>query len=285
MLNIFIKTFIIINFISSPIFSYEVKWVVDGLNEPESVIFDKNNDTIYISNINGDPLKLDNNGYISKISVDGQILDKKWITGLDAPKGMAMFDGYLFVADINKIWRINISNKEKKFFPVNNAGFLNDLEADNKGNIYASDMFKNRIYKLKNENITIWKQSKLLDSPNGLLIEGNYLIIACWGKIKSGFETEIKGKLLKVNLKTREIKKFFSNRPIGNLDGIVFNKNNGYLSTDWTNGKLLSINKKGIVTNSFNINKGSSDLEILMHKNLILIPMMKNNNLSAFQFD
>ena len=156
---------------------------------------------------------------------------------------------------------------------------------DKKGGIYASDMFKNRIYQLKNENITIWKQSKLLDSPNGLLIEGNYLIIACWGKIKSGFDTEIKGKLIKVNLKTREIEKFFSTRPIGNLDGIVFNKNNGYLSTDWINGKLFSINKKGIVTNSFKVNKGAADLEILMHKNLILIPMMKNNNLTAFQYD
>ena len=285
MLNIFIKTFFIIYFISTPIYSFEVKWVVDGLNEPESAIFDKKNNAVYISNINGDPLKLDKNGYISKISVNGQILDKKWITGLDAPKGMAIFNDHLFIADLNKIWRIKISNKEKKFFSVNDAGFLNDLVADKNGNIYASDMFKNRIYKLKNGNVTIWKQSKLLDSPNGLLIEGNDLIIASWGKIKSGFETEIKGKLLKVNLNTREIKKFFSNRPIGNLDGIVFNKDNGYLSTDWINGKLLSINKKGIVTDSIKINEGSSDLEILMHKNLILIPMMKNNNLTAFQYD
>ena len=109
MINLFIKSFIVIYFISSPIFSYEIKWVIHGLNEPESVIFDKNNNSIYISNINGDPLKLDKNGYISKISVDGQILDKKWITGLDAPKGMAIFNDYLFVADLNKIWKINIS--------------------------------------------------------------------------------------------------------------------------------------------------------------------------------
>ena len=115
MLNIFIKTFIIIFFISSPIYSLEVKWVVDGLNEPESVVFDKKNSAIYISNINGDPLKLDKNGYISKISVDGQILEKKWIKGLDAPKGMTIFNDHLFVADINKIWRINTTNKKKKF--------------------------------------------------------------------------------------------------------------------------------------------------------------------------
>ena len=114
MLNIFIKTFIVIFFISSPIYSFEVKWVVDGLNEPESAVFDKKNSAVYISNINGDPLKLDKNGYISKISVDGQILEKKWIKGLDAPKGMTIFNDHLFVADVNKIWRINTSNKKKK---------------------------------------------------------------------------------------------------------------------------------------------------------------------------
>ena len=114
MLNIFIKTFIVIFFISSPTYSFEVKWVVDGLNEPESAVFDKKNSAIYISNINGDPLKLDKNGYISKISVDGQILEKKWIKGLDAPKGMTIFNDNLFVADINKIWKINTLSKKKQ---------------------------------------------------------------------------------------------------------------------------------------------------------------------------
>ena len=121
MLNIFIKTCIVIFFICSPIYSFEVKWVVDGLNEPESAVFDKKNSAIYISNINGDPLKLDKNGYISKISVDGQILEKKWIKGLDAPKGMTIFNDHLFVADINKIWKINTLSKKKQFFSVNDC--------------------------------------------------------------------------------------------------------------------------------------------------------------------
>ena len=116
MLNIFIKTLFIIYFISTPSFCFEVKWVVDGLNEPESVLFDKKNNVVYISNINGDPLKLDKNGYISKIGVDGQILDKKWITGLDAPKGMTIFNDHLFIADVNKIWKIKISSKKKNPF-------------------------------------------------------------------------------------------------------------------------------------------------------------------------
>ena len=286
MRNKFLKilfVFYFLNFTSSS--ALDIKWIVDGLSQPESVIYDKNSNSIYISNINGDPLELNGEGYITKISVDGQIMEKKWITGLDAPKGLALYNDFLYVSDVNKIWKISISDKKKVFFLVNDAGFLNDLVAHKNGTIFASDMFKNRIYTLKNNEINIWKQSKLLNSPNGLLIEGKYLIIACWGKIKKGFETDIKGGLIKVNLESRQIKKFFSTRPIGNLDGLVFNKNNGYLSTDWVNGKLLTINKKGIVVSSKKINVGSSDLEILMHKELILVPMMKNNNLTAFTFN
>ncbi len=286
MINIFLKIFFFIFiFYFSNAISLEIKWIIDGLNEPESVIYDKGSDAIYISNINGDPLKQDKNGYITKISVNGQILEKKWITGLDAPKGMAIHKNFLFVSDINKIWKISINSKEKESFSINDAGFLNDLVADKNGTIYASDMFKNRIYALKNNRLNIWKQSKLLYSPNGLLIEGKYLIVACWGEISEGFKTEVKGTLIKLNLHTREIKKFFSTRPIGNLDGIVFNRNNGYLVTDWMHGKLLTINKKGMVIGTKKINKGAADLEILMHKNLILIPMMKNNNLTAYQLN
>ena len=286
MTKIFLNLFFLLNFFFiSDCFAFQVKWTVDGLNEPESAVYDKKTNAIYVSSINGNPLELDNNGYISKLSVSGQILEKKWISGLDGPKGLAVFKNYLYVSDINKIWKISLKNKKKTKFKVNDAGFLNDVVVDKNGDVYMSDMFKNRIYRLKENKINIWKQSELLNSPNGLLIEGNNLIISTWGKIKEGFQTEIKGKLIKVNLRTREIKKFFSTRPIGNLDGIVFNKNNGYLVTDWISGKLLTVNKKGIVVESKKINKGAADLEILMHKNLILIPMMQNNNLSAFQIN
>ena len=267
------------------LFSFEIKWIVDGLNEPESAVYHKQSDSIFISNINGDPLELDRNGYISKISVNGQILEKKWMTGFDAPKGLTVFQNFLFVSDVNKIWKIEVNTQKKESFKINNAGFLNDLTVDKKGVVFASDMFKNIIYKLEDNRLNIWKKSDLLNSPNGLLIEGNYLVIATWGEISSGFSTKVRGKLLKVNIKTREIKRFFNTRPIGNLDGIVFNKDNGYLVTDWIQGKLLSINRKGIVIKTKKINEGAADLEVVMHKNIILIPMMKNNNLTAYEFN
>ena len=98
------------------LFSFEIKWIVDGLNEPESAVYHKQSDSIFISNINGDPLELDRNGYISKISVNGQILEKKWMTGFDAPKGLTVFQNFLFVSDVNKIWKIEVNTQKKESF-------------------------------------------------------------------------------------------------------------------------------------------------------------------------
>ena len=156
MVNIFFKSSLFFLFFGfTSVLSFEIKWIVDGLNEPESAIYDKQTNSIYISNINGDPLKLDNNGYISKISVDGKIIEKKWVSDLDAPKGLALFKNDLYVADVNKIWKISLKNKNRIKYKINDAGFLNDIVSNKNGEIYASDMFKNRIYRLKNNKISM----------------------------------------------------------------------------------------------------------------------------------
>lgn len=266
------------------LFALEVFWKIDKLSKPESVVYHKNSDSIFISNINGDSLKLDGNGYITKIDINGKMIEEKWVDGLDGPKGMAIFKNSIYVSDINKIHKISIDNKKIETFNVNDAGFLNDIAIDNKGNVYASDMFKNRIYLLEDKKVKIWKESKALLNPNGLLVDNQTLIVAPWGKIIEGFKTEYPGHLLKIDIKTKKLSKFFSSKPIGNLDGIVFNNQDGYLATDWVEGSLIKINKKGVSKKILDLNKGSADLEIIMHKNLILIPLMLDNQLLAFKF-
>ncbi len=258
----------------------DVKWRIDHLEKPESVVYDMKSDCLYVSNINGGALELDKNGFISKISITGKVIEKEWVTGLDGPKGLAISNNNLYVADINKIWKISLSDRSKKFYKVNDTGFLNDLTVDKLGNIYASDMTKNRIYMLRGNQVNIWKT--LLFSPNGLLVDKENLIVAQWGSTTEDFETKTTGYLVKIDLKTREISRFFSTRPIGNLDGLVFNKDKGYLATDWVKGKVFSIDNKGIAKLEKKMNKGAADLEIVVHKNLLLIPAMLDNSLIAF---
>ena len=63
-------------------------WQAEGLDEPESAVLDTSGGVLYVSNVNGDASAADGNGYISKLSLEGEILDKEWLTGLNAPKGL-----------------------------------------------------------------------------------------------------------------------------------------------------------------------------------------------------
>ncbi len=78
------------------------------LKTPESVYYDEDRDVLYVSNINGDPTGKTGDGFISKLNLDGSVKEMKWVTGLDAPKGMAVFDGKLYVSDIQNLVVINI---------------------------------------------------------------------------------------------------------------------------------------------------------------------------------
>ena len=115
------------------------------------------------------------------------------------------------------------------------------------------------------------------------MFDNNNLVVACWGHITNGFKTDKLGYLLKINLKTKIIKKFFSTKPIGNLDGIVFDNKGGYFVTDWVKGKLFRVDDKGIAQELIDFQSGSADLEFISHESLIIIPMMKDNSLLAYR--
>ena len=73
-----------------------------GLKTPESVLFDVQSNKIYVSNIDGEPSTKDGNGFISVLDMDGKMHNLKWVTGLNAPKGQAIYEGNLYVADIDE---------------------------------------------------------------------------------------------------------------------------------------------------------------------------------------
>ena len=116
---------------------------------PESVIYDKENDFLYVSNMQGDPFTKDKNGFISKVDLDGNVIKLKWIEGLNAPKGLTISKGKLYVADVNELVEIDIkTGKITKKLEAAGATFLNDVTVDTNGNIYVSDMLNDTIYKL-----------------------------------------------------------------------------------------------------------------------------------------
>ncbi|MCK4548774.1 MAG: ATP/GTP-binding protein, partial [Candidatus Krumholzibacteria bacterium] len=78
------------------------KWATDPVFKvPESVCWDFDREILYVSNIAGNPGEKDGEGFISRVSIEGEVRKLRWVTGLNAPKGMAVFGGRIYVSDID----------------------------------------------------------------------------------------------------------------------------------------------------------------------------------------
>jgi sugar lactone lactonase YvrE len=120
--------------------------VSDGLMTPESVLYDAEADVYLVSNINGSPLAKDGNGFISRVSPEGKVTDLKWIDGeaedvtLNAPKGMAVAGGKLYVADIDVVRVFDCkTGAPAGEVAVEGAMFLNDVTPAPTGGVYVTD--------------------------------------------------------------------------------------------------------------------------------------------------
>ena len=123
------------------------------LATPESVLFYK--DGLYVSLIDGQPWDADGKGGIGKLDKNGKIVNATWVTGLNAPKGMGLWNKKLYVADVSELVIINtISGKVESKINIAGSQGLNDITIDSKRTIYVSDSkyyFSASIPKIKRE--------------------------------------------------------------------------------------------------------------------------------------
>ncbi|MBI4005373.1 MAG: SMP-30/gluconolactonase/LRE family protein [Gammaproteobacteria bacterium] len=262
----------------------EKQWETDGFSNPESVVYDKQANVLYVSNVNGAANEKDGNGFISKVSLDGKILAKEWVTGLNAPKGLAIHGNKLYTADIDTLVEIDIPTAViTKSYQVTDAKFLNDVAASSSGEIFVSDMMANRILCLKDGMLDIWLESPELESPNGLLVQGDNMILGTWGVMIEGFKTDTPGHLKTISLKDKSIQSIGDGSPVGNLDGVEADLDGDYYVTDWMAGKLLHIEKSGEAGELLVLEQGMADHEFIPEMDLIILPMMNTNKLLAYK--
>ena len=264
------------------------------LKNPESVLFAPKQDTLFVSNIDGKPDEKDQKGFISKVSPsNGSIVELNWILGLNAPKGMAIYNNSkLYVSDITDLVEIDTVNGQIiKRFNAPGSAFLNDVASDNQGYIYVSDTITNTIYKLDtnakedNKSLQVWLQSPELNGPNGLHVDNNKnrLIVASLGDMsKPGAGMKV------IDLENKTISGFGkegTTSPFGGLDGIESDATEThYYVTDNPAGKVYSVNADGTgyITLIDLQTQGAADLGFIPpSQSMIIIPLMQDNKLVA----
>lgn len=155
----------------------EQLWLTEGLSVPESVLVYRSGKAnfLLVSQIDGESNAKDGKGGIAKMTLNGELDDVNWVTGLNAPKGMAHFDGKLYVADVDELVVINIKSAEiEKKVVVPGAIFLNDVTVDSKGAIYVSDMKTGKIHRYVKNVLSDYVAK--IDNVNGLKAVGPNLV-------------------------------------------------------------------------------------------------------------
>jgi sugar lactone lactonase YvrE len=246
------------------------------LRVPESVLYDASRNALYVSNINGKPTEKNGQGFISRVALNGRIEALHWVTGLNAPKGSALFKNTLYVSDIDQLVAIDIpSGKITARYPAAGAQFLNDVATDKAGNVYVTDMSEDNsvIYMLAQGRMTKWLEGPEISKPNGLFMEPHRLIVGNSGD----------GTIKAVTLHNKQITALAK---IGSgIDGLRSDGRGNYFISDWQ-GRTSFVSATGQVsvlldTRAKRIN--AADLEYIKEMQLLLIPTFFDNRVVAYK--
>lgn len=198
-----------------------LEWRLAGLANPESVALSADRTFLYVSQVGGDASAKDGEGFIAQVSLDGRLINQAWVSGLDAPKGIALADGVLYVADIDRLVAIDaISGAVRASIAIPSAEFLNDVAIAPDGTVLIADSSSGRIYSVAENTPSMWRQHELLDSVNGLLPEPDRLVAST-----------MQGRLLAIDYETREIMVLAEG--LGDADGVAALGDGRYLVSEW----------------------------------------------------
>ena len=257
--------------------SLEFLWETDTLlTTCEAVLYDKNSKIIYVANINNGPWEIDNNGFISTINTNGAITELKWVEGLSAPKGMGMYNGKLYVNDIDDLVEIDIENRKiLNKYTVADSPQLNDITVSPEGVVYSSGSNSNAVYKLENGALYMIAKDSL-GRLNGLL----------WQKDAMYYLNSGTNNFGALNLETKTFKTLTTD--IGHGDGIVRLDNGDFITSSWK-GEIFYINAKDwtktqlLDTQEQAIH--AADIDYISETQTLLVPTFFHNRVMAYKLN
>lgn len=264
--------------------------ITESIATPESVLYDEAGDRYLVSNINGKPDGVDNNGYISELSPDGKVTNAKFIAAgqkkvkLDAPKGSGIADGIFYVTDIKVVRKFDLkTGAPKGDIAIAGATFLNDIAVGPGGKVYVSDSGvkgkadggmeptgTDAVYVIEKGKVKPVAKSKDLGGPNGLLWTDKGLIVVGIGG-NEAYRLDDKGA-----------KQDVTKLPAGGLDGLAA-FGDSLLITSWQASAIF----KGKMGDKFEVAfpdlKGAADIGIDTKRSRLLVPRLLDSAIEIYE--
>jgi sugar lactone lactonase YvrE len=257
-----------------------------GLAAPESVFYDADRDRYLVSNVNGGPTAKDNNGFISELSPDGRIVNLKFIEGgkngaqLDAPKGLTISGGLLFVTDVSAVRTFDAkTGAPKGEIEVPGSTFLNGITASPDGKVYVTDSGPptGRFDAVGTEAVYVIEHGRAralargnLGRPTGVLWTERGLVVVPFGANEI-YRLDAKGK-----------KRDVTKTPAGGLAGIV-QRGDWLLVTSFEASSIF----RGKLGQPFQValadQESPADIGYDTKRSRLLVPHFDEGTVSAFE--
>lgn len=265
---------------AAPVTAQELKVISDktvsGFGHIESIAYDPKEKVFYTGDFGPDlkPGDKDGKGMITKVSLDGKILEQKYLPPagqtLNKPKGIWISGNRMWFTDIDCVWIVDLKTKQAKRLELPGVVFAND-PAVIKNALYVTDNRSDQIVSVEPADFLNAKATPKITkvysgkgiSPNGIYPgkNGSLLIV--------GFKSKDETRGI-YEMKPGQEPKLIS-QPIGMLDGLYQMKNGDILATDWMTSSLFQWNEKMGVKKLAGDFKGPADFVVIPNKQGLLV--------------
>lgn len=246
-------------------------WKTDtSFTGSESVLYHPDKNVIYVSCGNTPDASIkDGKGFIAVLNPDGSVENPEWVTGLNAPKGMTVFNGKLYVTDIDQIKIIDMEKAEvEEVIKVEDAVFLNDM-ASNDTAAWFSDTRAGMIYSLEPDG-TYTAAVKNAENVNGLEYRGNSLYT-----------------LEKEGLKKYDISGYQStliDSTVTGGDGLVILDDSTFVASRWIGEIYLIKGREAtLLLDTKDEESNTADISYIPGQNLVLVPTFRKHEVAAYE--
>jgi sugar lactone lactonase YvrE len=267
---------------------------VPGFSSPESVLHDSTQDVYFVSNINGSPTVKDGNGFISRVTPEGAVVNLRFIEGgkngvvLNAPKGLALAGDTLWVADIDAVRAFDARTGaplDSVSLSALSAVFLNDITATPSGALYITDTGirfddvgnvlhrgPDRVFRIGPDRaVTVALRGDSLGWPNGIALDPvgkRFVIVQLGGKSVLAWKPEDRAPSVVAT-------------GAGGFDGVVVAGNRILVSS--TADSTVSSYETGKGVRLISGLPGAADIGYDARRNRVLIPVVTGNRVEIWQ--